>query len=379
MKFQSLKLKNFRNYRDLSLEIPPGIVVFYGPNGQGKTNLMEAFHFLLRGESFRQVNGDSLLQHHDGQIAQTALLQGRLTQKDLVHDVKMTFSFGKKSVMLNNNRITAANLAREFPVVLFSPESLAAIKEGPDQRRQLLDDVVVTHTTASVKILKDFRHALKTRNRILKDYRRGQTSEKQAKLLLESLDPSYFPLATELTIARLTALRALHEDFRQAVKFVLDLPDVDISVEYLISAHNAYDWSRSEILSAMHNRGLELRERELASGLSLVGPQRHDIRILFTGKDSRFFCSQGQQRALILSFKMAQILYHYRAYQVYPFLLLDDVLSELDPIRRSNLVRFLKGIPAQIFLTTTDLSFSLDFGDRRINIFRIEKGMVTSV
>src|ERR1035437_3871640 len=119
MKFQSLRLRNFRNYSDLFLEIPPGIVVFYGPNGQGKTNLMEAFHFLLRGESFRPVTSDSLLQHRDGQIAQTALLQGRLIQNELVHDVKMTFSFGKKSVMLNNNRITAANLAREFPVVLF--------------------------------------------------------------------------------------------------------------------------------------------------------------------------------------------------------------------------------------------------------------------
>jgi DNA replication and repair protein RecF len=107
-----------------------------------------------------------------------------------------------------------------------------------------------------------------------------------------------------------------------------------------------------------------------------VGPQRHDIRVLFAGKDSRFFCSQGQQRALILSFKMAQILYHYRAHQVYPFLLLDDVLSELDPVRRSNLVTFLKDIPAQIFITTTDLSFTMNFGDRRLSVFRIHQGTV---
>src|ERR1700710_1900694 len=100
MKFQSLTLKNFRNYTDLSLEIPPGIVVFYGPNGQGKTNLMEAFHFLLRGESFRPVSGDSLLKHSENHVAPTALLQGQLTQRDLVHDVKMTFTQGKKTVFL---------------------------------------------------------------------------------------------------------------------------------------------------------------------------------------------------------------------------------------------------------------------------------------
>ena len=379
MKFHSLALKNFRNYVDFSLDIPAGVVVFSGQNGQGKTNLMEACHFLLKGESFRPTSADSLLTHRDHHVAETALLQARLSQKDLTFDVKMTLTHGKKSLFLNGNRVTSAHLARQFPVVLFSPESLAAIKEGPDIRRQLLDDVVVTHSTASVKILKDFRHALRTRNRILKDHRQGLTPQNQARALLESLDPSYFPLATELTFARLQALRAIESDFREAAQYVLDRKAVDISVEYVISGKNAYEWTRSDILSAMHNRALELRESELSTGASLVGPQRHDIRVLFAGKDSRFFCSQGQQRALILSFKMAQILYHHRAYQVYPFLLLDDVLSELDPIRRSNLVRFLKGIPAQIFLTTTDLSFAMDFGDRRINVFRIDNGVVEQV
>lgn len=381
MNFRSLRLKNFRNYQDLYLEFPEGVVVFLGPNGQGKTNLIEAFHFLLRGESFRPYSIDSLLSHNDDGIASNGMLEGKLSQKNLNHDVKMIFGEGRKSVLWNNNRTTSAQLARNFPLVLFSPESLAAIKEGPDQRRQLLDDVVLTHSTASVKILKDFKHALKTRNKILRDFVTGRATESATKALIESLDPSYLPLAAELTVHRLQALNALKSDFHEAVREVLSLKNVDISVEYLISGQNAGEWSRSDILSAMHKRAQELRSRELSTGSSLVGPQRHDIRVLFAGKDSRFFCSQGQQRAIILSFKMAQILYHHRSYQVYPFLLLDDVLSELDPIRRTNLVSFLKGIPAQIFLTTTDLSFSDDFGDgtfgsRRLSVFHIENGTV---
>jgi len=376
LKFSSLRLKNFRNYKDLKLEFPSGVVVFYGPNGQGKTNLMEAFHFLLRGESFRPYSIDSLLTNLSGSVAQTGILEAHLTQKGLSHDIKMTVTGGKKSVLWNNNRVTSTVLARNFPVVLFSPESLSAIKDGPQARRQLLDDVVLTHSQSSVKILKDFTKALKTRNRILKDHLKGVTPRGQALALMESLDASYLPLATELTMARLSALDALSGDFRRAVSYVLDQKNVDISVEYLISSLDVGRWSRSDILSAMHNRSMELREQELKSGSSLVGPQRHDIRVLFAGKDSRFFCSQGQQRALILSFKMAQILYHHRSYEVYPFLLLDDVLSELDPIRRTNLVKFLRDIPAQIFLTTTDLSFSGGFGDRRINVFNIENGTV---
>jgi DNA replication and repair protein RecF len=377
MKFTSLQLRNFRNYREFALEIPAGVVVFHGPNGQGKTNLVEAFHFLMRGESFRPVTPDSLRFQSETETAANAQIAGRLLQNNLSYDIQMTFGQSKKSVLLNDRRVTSPELARRFPLVLFSPESLAAIKEGPDERRRLLDDVVMTHSSAGVKILRDFRHALRTRNRLLRDYRKGLTPEMQTKQLLESLEPSFLPLASELTVARLEALRALQSDFQQAARFVLTQADVDISVEDVISGHNAYDWSRSDLLSAMHNRSLELRERELAAGVSLVGPQRHDVRVLFTGKDSRFFCSQGQQRALILSFKMAQILYHYRAHQVHPVLLLDDVLSELDPIRRLNLVEFLKDIPAQIFLTTTDLSFAMDFGDRSINIFRVEKGTVT--
>lgn len=376
MKFESLRLKNFRNYRDLRLEIPSGVVVFLGENGQGKTNLIEAFHFLLHGESFRPATLETLVAHESSGPSTMAMIEGHLLQNELRHDLKVTFSDGKKIVTQNGHRANSASLVRQFPLVLFSPESLASIKDGPDQRRRLIDDVLTTHSPGTFRILKDFKRALRSRNRILKDAKSQKLSMAEARRILESLDASYLPLATELTMARLKALGDLQDGFRDAGKSVLALENVDISVEYLMSGAKIENWSRSDVLSALHKRSLELRERELEAGVSLVGPQRHDIRILFAGKDSRFFCSQGQQRALILSFKMAQILYHYKAHQIYPFLLLDDVLSELDPIRRTNLVKFLKDIPAQIFLTTTDLSFTTDFGDRRLNVFDIEQGAV---
>ncbi|NJM09632.1 MAG: AAA family ATPase [Bdellovibrionaceae bacterium] len=84
MNFSSLRLKNFRNYKDLKLEFPPGVVVFCGPNGQGKTNLMEAFHFLLRGESFRPYSIESLLSHTGDQISATGVLDGQLSQKTCI-------------------------------------------------------------------------------------------------------------------------------------------------------------------------------------------------------------------------------------------------------------------------------------------------------
>ena len=353
-----------------------GVVIFYGSNGQGKTNLIEALHLLLRGESFRPVTTNSLLRQHENVVAPGGVLGARITQRDLTHDLKLTLTPGKKTITWNGKATSSVALNRQFPLVLFSPESLSAVKEGPELRRQLVDDVVLTHSAANAQTLRDFKKALKTRNRLLKDFQREKTSRQTTIALLESLDPSYLPLATELTVARIGALEALQKDLNEAARAVLQQNDVDISVDYLVNSQGARFCSRSDLLTAMHNRSLELRESELSAGATLVGPHKHDIRILFSGKDSRFFCSQGQQRALILSFKMAQILYHYRSYQDYPFLLLDDVVSELDPIRRTSLVSFLKDIPAQILMTTTDLSFSTNFGDRRLSVFHIDKGTV---
>ncbi len=378
MKLESLRLKNFRNYTELNLQFPSGVIVFWGSNGQGKTNLVESFYVLLKGDSFRSHSIHTLIHQPigDGKPASFAQIHGRILQNNLLNDLKVEICDRKKYTEWNGKKATSSSLASRFPLVLFAPESLSAIKDGPDQRRQLLDEVVCTHSAGSVKILKDFKHALKVRNRLLRDVQKGIVSENQGQAILESLDPSYLPLATELTMERISAINALQSDLQKALSFVLESSNVDISVEYLISSQNAHTWTRSDILSQMYSRSMELRTRELSIVSSLVGPHKHDIRILFSGKDSRFFCSQGQQRAVILSFKMAQILYHYRAYQVYPLLLLDDVLSELDPIRRTNLVKFLRDIPAQIFLTTTDLSFSTDFGDRRLNVFRIAQGKV---
>jgi DNA replication and repair protein RecF len=385
VRLNRLTLRNFRNYSELDLSIPSGIVVFVGDNGQGKTNLIEAIHLLFRGESFRTKASEVLVRQIGQEPAAHSLLKATLEKKSLNYEVQWTSKLGQRKLECNGKKTSGVHLARTFPLVLFSPESLAAIKEGPDLRRRLVDEVLITHSAAGAEILKDFNKALRSRNRLIKDCKKGHTSEAQTRRLLESLDPIFLPLAGELTALRIQALQALAADLQTAVRSVLQSRE-PVQIEYLMSGRNVSNWARPQIIEAMHQRAIELRPRELEAGLSLVGPHRHDIRFLFAGKDSRYFCSQGQQRALILSYKMAQIMYHHRTHQVFPFLLLDDVLSELDPDRRTNLMRFLKALPAppgseqasQIFLTTTDLSFSLDFGDRNLSVFQIEKGVISS-
>lgn len=128
----------------------------------------------------------------------------------------------------------------------------------------------------------------------------------------------------------------------------------------------------------IQKRSLELRTAELQSGTSLIGPHKHDIKFLYGQNDSRFYCSQGQQRAIILSFKMAQIVYHRKAHGIYPVLMLDDVLSELDKTKRDALITFLHEIKTQIFVTTTDFELPTSFTLDQTQVFQVQNGIAAN-
>jgi len=192
------------------------------------------------------------------------------------------------------------------------------------------------------------------------------------------LNKIYLLLSTHLTTARVKTLHALQPELQHAMRSILDENAAEISVDYVISSASAYNWSESEIFDALHKRHRELASQELTLGSSLVGPHKHDIKLLFSGNDSRFYCSQGQQRALILALKIAQIVYHHRVHQTYPVVLLDDVMSELDAKKRVNLIKFLERISAQILITSTDLTWSDHFGMDRNSVFQVLDGQVFS-
>ena len=130
------------------------------------------------------------------------------------------------------------------------------------------------------------------------------------------------------------------------------------------------------MLEALRNRMKELAHAELKSGISLVGPQKHDVIFLYNGKDSRFFCSQGQQRTIILAYKMAQIVYHQKIHGFYPLLLLDDVLSELDLLKQESLISTLNQTETQTFVTTTDVSLLSKLSMSKASVFKIKNGQI---
>lgn len=382
MYLQSLQLWDFRNFERLQVQLTPRLNFFVGENGQGKTNLVEAVHLLSRGVSFRPADPANFLRKNVdnsggiGGFRSRAKIAGLFDHHGLDFLVEMVLEKGKKSASINGKRVNSAGLLKNFPTVLFSPESLSAIKEGPDQRRQLIDEILISCDPKQGQLLREQSRALRSRNRLLKNLSEGLGSRLDNEEALESLNKIYFLLSTHLTHARISSLKAIEPAFRDAMRFISDDTVGDISVDYVISDQSAMDWNDEKIFDALKKRHQELQLQEKSYGGSLVGPHKHDIKFLLSGNDSRFYSSQGQQRALILALKIAQIVYHHSVHQTYPMLLLDDVLSELDAKKRVNLMKFLEGVSAQILITSTDLAWSDQFGFDRNAIFQVTSGKV---
>lgn len=372
MIFERLRLVNFRNYRDVVLSFSPRVNVFLGENGQGKTNLLEAMYMISQGDSFRYSDNSTLI---NAQYSES-VIQALISQNELHYKLKMGLSKSRKVLTLNEKRVNSADIRKIFASVVFSPESLASIKEGADHRRELVDELLVTFDRRNVSLIADYRKALRTRNKILKNFLEGLQDKTVTEGLLESLEPQFVRLASDLTHARITALAGLSKEFNNAMQYISGNSSVDILVEYLVSDQNAVSFSREQVENALTKRLRELHDAELSSGTSLVGPHKHDIVFLYGQKDSRFFCSQGQQRAIILSFKMAQIVYHRKAHGTYPVLMLDDVLSELDKAKRDALITFLHEINTQIFVTTTDFTLPDSFSLDQLSVVRIKDGHI---
>jgi len=377
MEFKELVIKNFRNIEDLELSLNPRINVFVGQNGHGKTNLLEALYLLTRGQSFRPAVTENFINYNSKNnpgLIKTNILDGEKENR-----IQLKLGLKDKTFLLDEKKINTAHLTKRFPSVLFSPESLSAIKEGDEQRRRLLDEMIVLHQSQNALMIASFKKCLKTKNRLLKQQLKDPWPDAQFQNFLDAINQTFLKSAVDLTEARTKAINASHKYFINSVRDIFNNEKIESCIEYYISGERANDWKRDQIHHALKNRLLQLTRAEISSGVSLVGPQKHDVKFFLQGKDARYFSSQGQQRALILSFKISQIMYHYTVYKSYPILLLDDVMSELDADKRRKLVSLLEKIESQIFITTTDFQFSEEINKQNCSLYELCDGQVNRI
>lgn len=361
MKFTKIGLRNFRNISEQFINLHPGLNVLRGMNGQGKTNFVEAIYLLTHGRTFRTQDLTGLINKNG---ATGFFITSELTKGDLSYRINLGVSGRQKKVSVNDKSVSTPHLQRNFCSVLFSPESLLIVKDSPQRRRELIDDLCTTLFPSFSQIYADFKRLVLQKNNLLKKIRDREIDTAQGNQLNNHLTQQLFVKAAAVTLYRLQAIEEIEPFLLQEFLQIMDNHYGNISICYEISGEFIVKSNYENLLNAMYKRWHELKDKEVASGLCLVGPHKHDVHFFFNKQEARYFCSQGQQRAIILAFKMAQTRLHYRAHKEFPILLLDDVLSELDKEKQLRFVRYLLSTEAQIFLTTTDATALPEIAER---------------
>ncbi len=371
MIIKKLSIFQFRNIIHQNIEFDSNLSIFLGDNGQGKTNFVESIYFLSKGKSFRTSDTDPLIFNQADKKAVRILAQ--VEKEETLNRLEAQILEDKKTFYLNEKRNNSLKIFKNFPVILFSPESLSVIKEGPELRRSLFDEMLLLKDDENIEIISGFRKSLKSRNALLRRYKQGGLGKNQLQDVLEPLNAIYSGYSKELINRRLELISEISQEYDQTVREITN-QNVNTFVDYV-------DEKGVKIRESINDNTLlyKLKERfdlEIKLGTTLVGPHKHDMSFHFDGKESRFFCSQGQQRALILALKLTQILYHHRIYGYYPILILDDVLSELDKDKRAYLIRFLSKNNAQTFLTSTDMEQHQELHNLDLMQFIVRSGTV---
>ena len=371
MRLETLKLGNFRNYQQLEISFENPINIFIGENGQGKTNLLESIALAVGGVPFRAVDPEQFVLK--GQ--QVARISASVFSGKNHDQVKVQLSTEKKQFLLNEKKVSRTVLWKKFGAVSFSPESLKVVKSGPSERRSMVDEMIVSTDPAQWAVYASYQRCMKQRNFLLKAFRNGAAS-KEEKLVLENLTETLLKTGAQIAFKRIQFLREITPKFKRHFSHIINNQNVDIAVDYLISEQSAIAWDENQVYDALRSRQKELAQAEISLGQSLIGPHKHDLLFLYQNEDARFFCSQGQQRSIVLAAKVAHIEIFRDRRGHTPLLLLDDVLSELDETRRKKLIEVLIQLETTIYLTTTEIENCRDFDSKGISTFRIANGVV---
>jgi DNA replication and repair protein RecF len=323
---EHLWLKDFRSYPQVDLELTSGLCAVLGPNGMGKSNLLEAVGYLALLESFRGAPTEALIRAG----SPSAVVRGAVRTDDREQLIEAELvAAGRNRIQVNRQRLTRArDLLGAVRITVFSPDDLALIKGGPGLRRTYLDQLLVSIDPRNDAVRSELERALRQRNALLKQTR-GRLDEAAA-LTLEVWDAKVVAAGEELATRRVELVASVEP------LVVAAYADVAGSEEPIALRYDA-PWRSVGLAEALR----AARADELRRGLTLVGPHRDDLVISLNSLPSRTHSSQGEQRSLALALRLAAHRLVNDVVGSPPVLLLDDVFSELDPDRSAALLRSL--------------------------------------
>ncbi|MBJ7541742.1 DNA replication/repair protein RecF [Streptococcus sp. SL1232] len=361
MWIQKIALKNYRNYLTNELEFSPGLNVFIGKNAQGKTNFLEAIYFLSLTRSHRTRTDKELIHFQEKELRVSGILQRSSGT------VPLEINLSSKGRVTKVNHLKQAKLSDYvgvMTVVLFAPEDLQLIKGAPSLRRKFIDIDLGQIKPVYLSDLSNYNHVLKQRNTYLK------TAEKVDVNFLAVLDEQLADFGSRVMEHRLDFISNLEKEadrYHYAISNKLE----HLKIHYLSSIPFQ---DKAEIKKQFLKALEKNRKRDIFKKNTGAGPHRDDLEF-FINDMSAHFGSQGQHRSLILSLKMAEIELIKNVTGDYPILLLDDVMSELDNYRQTELLKMIIAKNVQTFITTTSLEHLSQLPEE-LKIFTVNQGNI---
>ena len=357
MIIKRFKAENFRNIGRCDIEFSPGVNLLYGKNAQGKTNAIEGIYIFSRGKSFRAREDSELVKFGtDG-------FRISVEYEDNTGDGTLEYAlFGKERLRKKNgykiSKIT--EMIGSLKCVLFYPDDLGLVKGGPEERRSFLNVAASSCYPSYMKYYSDYKKALENRNCILKMIQKGLYIDR---FELDSWSASMAEYASHIYLFRQDYIKRLE---RYTKSIMLDISGGKEEL-YISLDSDIEECTDRESVRAQYERVFsESLDREIAAGVSLYGPHRDDIEIKINGQSARSFASQGQQRSIVLSLKLAEGEVIKETTGEYPVFLFDDVLSELDEGRREYVLSGKND--RQIIITSCEPDICLGYTDREIDV-----------
>lgn len=389
MYVEHLSLTGFRSYGQLDAGIGPGTTVFVGPNGVGKTNIVEAIGYLATLSSHR-VSTDKPLIAFD---AERAIIRGRLVrgeQRTSV-EVEINAESANRARINRSNPVRARDAAGILKTVLFAPEDLALVKGDPSGRRRYLDDVLVALLPHQSALRADYERVLKQRNALLKSARAAGRFSTGHEATLDVWDQHLAEAGSRLLVARSTLVERLQPHLQRAYEQLAD-GSKEAGMDYVSTVSSSGELAAEDDGAGRH--GAEPRERladlalpeltelfiatllrhrkkELERGISLVGPHRDELALLLGGAPAKGYASHGETWSMALALRLASyylLLEEDTTPGGDPVLILDDVFAELDAQRRARLASIVASAEQVLVTAAVGEDIPDALGGRRIRV-----------
>lgn len=362
LKIKSITLNNFRGYKHFCLDELSDFVIIVGPNAVGKTNIIEAIQLLTAGVSFRRPAWSDVISWGTSQASTTIQIEEE--KRRIIH--KATFIENEKSYEINGKKKSSSSIRGTLPCVLFTPDDLQLIKAASSYRRDVIDQLAIQLSSNYSTIKKEYQQTNKQRTQLIKD------GDHESPLFI-AWDENFATHAARLTITRKRLFNRLTDHMTDIYKQIV--PHEELTAMYIPSFERYDENCRQikdiptfseenketnqtidEVKETILNYSNQLKEQEIQRGTSLIGPHKDEIAFFINKKNSRLFASQGQQRTIVLTLKLAAIKLTNEILDNKPILLLDDVMSELDESHREALTSFIDN-STQTIITTTNLDY----------------------